>query len=250
MRWMLSGAAAPDASLQGLLDAVATKNLAGVELIHGHEHGVVPGLPPEALEQVTASVRDHGLQLCAYRIDRPDGLDPTAAASFARGLGAPLVLTRSPELDPRLVQRWAESFVRKEARLLLAVEDPTEIGSGSTGDLVHRFSASLGYAWEATPTAGTADQARWMLESLGPALRYVRIPGTGPEALDDRDGRIASMVTVMTLLGYRGPAVLAPSSAEKLEVWGQWLGRRRGWGCGGSGPASRTDLQASARGAP
>jgi hypothetical protein len=73
-----------------------------------------------------------------------------------------------------------------------------------------------------------------MLEALGSSLAHVRVPGTGPESLDDSDGRIGSLVTVLTLLGYRGRAVLTPSSERRLDEWSKWLSRRRGWGCGGA----------------
>lgn len=234
MRWVLSSAAAPEASLPLLLDGAGRKSLEGVELVRGHAHGVEPHLSPEAHELVAGTVRDHKVNVLAYRIDDYAGLDPRETARFARIMDAAVVLASVDGMDDPSLERWAAAFEGQERPLLLAVEDPSEMDTRWSAPVAGRYPGTIRFAWDATPTSGTADQARWMLEAFGSSLTYVRVPGTGPEGLRDEDGRIGSLVTVMTLLGYRGPAVLAPSSERHLGEWSMWLGRRRGWGCGGA----------------
>lgn len=234
MRWVLSSAAAPEASLPELLDAAGRKKLQGVELVRGHGHGIEPGLPADSLELAAGTIRDHGLTVAAYRIRDHAGLDPEETARLARVLDAAVVLALPAGMAERSLERWAFPFESEGRALLLEVEDPAETETRWSEAVARRFPGTVCFAWDAPRTAGTADQARWMLEAFGSSLAHVRVPGTGPESLGDSDGRIGSLVTVLTLSGYRGSAVLAPSSERRLDEWSTWLGRRRGWGCGGA----------------
>lgn len=62
------------------------------------------------------------------------------------------------------------------------------------------FTDLVRFAWEHLPRGGPSDPVRSMLADLGSSLRYVCLPGGGPDASADGNERVARLVTVLTVL--------------------------------------------------
>ena len=93
MRLALSSAAAPDASLEELLDACARRGIDALELEEGHGHGLdADTVSSEAAAEAAARAADAGVDLAGFRlaIPLPRAADAAGLIGFARALGAPL----------------------------------------------------------------------------------------------------------------------------------------------------------------
>lgn len=138
MNWVLSSAAAPDASLGQLLDRANRKRLQGVELVHGHYHGIAPRDPHLVLRLAAARVRDRDQRVAAYRIEEPDVVDPRDAADLASVFAAPVVLVRSGWIGCSTLEEWLRVFDAAAEPLLLAVVDPSDLHRSA--DMLCAFS--------------------------------------------------------------------------------------------------------------
>lgn len=108
---------------------------------------------------------------------------------------------------------------------------------GPVEDWLQLLPASMPFAWQVDESVPefAGDAARLLRHGSGPA--FIRLVGGGPEtALQDGRG-VGALMRVLALAGYAGPLVVTPSSHRYRVAWASWLGRRGGWGCGGSGDA-------------
>lgn len=223
----LSSAAAPDASLDGLLAACARRALPALELRPGDAHGVHPSEGTAAGLVARRAADSAGVELTGYRVLGVD--DEEALVAFGKALGAPLILSLPRDFSARL-----EAGARLDAA---GIEVLIGIGAGDADHAAKAaVSRGLGLAWDADPShdaVGTRGAA--LLELAGPALRSIRMLGGGPEAVMHEGRGVGELMARLALAGYRGAFILAPSGPRYRVAWDKWLGRRGGWGCGSKG---------------
>ncbi len=223
MRLGLSSAAAPDASLDELLDACGRRGLAALELRSGDAHGVDPlgaGQAGEGGRRAAAA----GVAIVGYRTDG-DAAD-AALAELSRALGAPVLLDGPAGVAGR-VERAAE-ITRLGGSAAVVVG-----GQAAAEDGALVAARGIEVVWDADPAAGpVGEQVGALLARVGPRLALIRLAGGGPEALGQAGQGIGEMMGRLALSGYGGAVVLAPTSSRYRVAWQTWLGRGGGWGCG------------------
>lgn len=217
MRLGLTSAAAPDATLEELLDACRRRGLAALELRDGDAHGVAPG-GAALLRSVSERAAAAGIAIAGYRT--AGGAGDAELAELSRSLGAPVLL------DGHGAAVRAARVVALGARAALVVGDAAGEGGRKLPDGVEA-------AWDANPAAGRlGERAAVLLERLGPRLTVIRLAGGGPEALGQAGQGIGELMGRLALAGYGGAVVLAPTSSRYRVAWQTWLGHGGGWGCG------------------
>ncbi len=228
MRLGLSSAAAPDLSLEELLEACGRRGLAALELCNGDAHGIEPlavGRAGEAARHAAAA----GVPIAGYRA----GGDPGGAvlATLSRALDAPVLLDGPAGVAGR-VERAAE-ITRLGGSAAVVVG-----GRAAAEDGALVAARGIEVAWDADPAAGpVGEQAGALLDRAGPRLVLIRLAGGGPEALGQAGQGIGELMGRLALSGYDGAVVLAPTSSRYRVAWQTWLGRGGGWGCGSKAAA-------------
>lgn len=236
MRIGLSSAAAPDASLEELFDACGRRGLPALELEAGHGHGLDVG-DPDAANAVEAAVRAaaSGVVLSGYRVGHDGVVDPAVRASdvdamtsFALRLGAPLIVPVDLALS------LTRSRIADGAQLLAALPAGDGAAAGLDRlDAAGPVGAALSVAWDVDPASGDVSLlAPEIMGRTGRRLRHIRLLGGGPEGSAQEGRGVGSLMARLALAGFGGTVALAPSSDRYRVVWGAWLGRRGGWGCG------------------
>jgi hypothetical protein len=236
MRIGLSSAAAPDASLDELFDACTRRGLPALELEAGHGHGLDVG-DPVAANAVEAGVRAaaSGVLLSGYRVAHGDGVDPDVRGSdvegmtsFALRLGTPLIMPVDLALS------LTRSQVADGVHLLVAL--PPGAAAAATLDRLDAagpVGAAMSVAWDVDPANSDVSLlAPEIMARAGWRLRHIRLLGGGPEGAAQEGRGVGSLMARLALAGFGGTVALAPSSDRYRVVWGAWLGRRGGWGCG------------------
>lgn len=232
MRLALSSAAAPDASLEELLDACVRRGIDALELEEGHGHGLDPGTTHhEAAADAAARARAFGVALAGFRLAMPlpDPDDAPALAAFGGALGAPLLVPlHGPAAERSGAGREGAELVRALDRA--GARAVAVVVGGGVEDVT---DPAAPLAWDADPTrAPLSAAAARLLEGLGPRLVHVRLLGGGPEASQQEGRGVGALMARLALAGFGGTIALAPSSARYRVIWDAWLGRRGGWGCG------------------
>lgn len=199
MKLILSSEALPGAPPADLMQAVARRALAGLEL--------------GAAEGAGDSARWEGVAVPWLRL----GEMPVTAAlvESAQRLGAGLLVAAPVEAVP--------------------VDVPVAFLHGS--DPAHTAQAvawaqaqGARTAWEVAPGALDAAAAAATLQQTWPTLVHVRLVGAGPE--NEENEGLGSLLTRLALDGYAGTITLAPSPGADRARWATWLFQTRGWGCG------------------
>ena len=224
MRLGLSSAAAPDASLDELLEICVRRGLSALELREGDGHGVT-GDPygiggAEAQERARASdVEITGLRSTIAGDDL--GLARVAAAA-----GAPVLVAGGCCVSSRTDRAVGLSSVG--AGIAVTIQ-----GDPAPDDMELAGSCGCQVAWDVDVASGDVGAAaERILTTLGSRLRHVRILGGGPEVTMHEGRGVGELMGRLALAGYTGSVILAPSSARYRVAWQNWLGRRGGWGCG------------------
>ncbi|MCL4290952.1 MAG: hypothetical protein KJ051_11855 [Thermoleophilia bacterium] len=228
MRLGLSSAAAPDASLEDLLEACGRRGLAALELRDGDAHGLEPRDTARA-QDAARSAAAAGVALAGYRT-AGDASD-AALAGLSVALGAPVLLDEPAGVAGR-VERAAE-ITRLGGSAAVVVGGQTAAEDGA-------LVAALGIevAWDADPAAGpVGEQVGALLARVDQRLALIRLAGGGPEALGQAGQGIGELMGRLALSGYDGAVVLAPTSSRYRVAWQTWLGRGGGWGCGSKAAA-------------
>lgn len=229
MRLGLSSAAAPDASLDDLAAACAARGLPALELRAGDGHGIdADGDWSRAVAAALASAATAGVTIAGYRTDA--ATDAEQLARLSQALGAPVIVSCECSIDQRAER--ARAIIDAGGRALaLATGQPATWHPAA-------HAAGLDYGWEIDTASGdVSEHAQFVLERQGPALRYIRLIGGGPETSMQEGRGIGTLMGTLALAGYDGPLVLAPSSTRYRVAWETWLGRRGGWGCGSTAAA-------------
>jgi sugar phosphate isomerase/epimerase len=231
MELALSSAAAPDLPLDDLLAACQRRGLSGLELAAGDAHGVSPALPAAALDAVRARAAEAGVRLLGYRVGRLEEAGDPLALRLSATLGIPVLLPCGALLATGM-HALAERYAATGATLLLAHRTWMQEAASARGFVHPARSGTVGLCWEVDPGAAVAEQAHPVLRAAGDSLKYVRLSGGGPEAVEQTGQGIGSLMARLALARYRGPVVLVPSTPRYRQAWRAWLGRRSGWGCG------------------
>lgn len=240
MRLGLSSAAAPDASLDELLEICARRGLAELELRDGDGHGVAGGSGGLAGDTLGSRARAAGVAIRAFRSGDAEAdlrLAPVAAA-----VRATLLVDGRADLASRIAR--AHRLASRGAAVAVVVADGASLGELS------RTASRVQVAWDvdASVVQDLGVLAEVMLREGGERLCHVRILGGGPEAVLHEGRGVGEMMTRLALAGYQGSLVLAPSSPRYRVAWQNWLGRR-GWGCGsGTADARLVSLAAAPTG--
>lgn len=240
MRLALSSAAAPDASLDDLLEACARRGLSGVELEAGHAHGLT-GTDPETARRARERMSEGGVDVVGFRMPLSGSPGVRTLAAVGRALEAPLVLAPDgPGADLALeTLEHAGALASAGARALVSLEG-VSAETWCVTDLLGPLAtapADVGVAWEVDPERlDDPSRASWvaheLVERLGRTLRLIRLRGGGPEAARQEGHGVGALMGTLALAGYDGALVLAPTSPRYRVAWSAWLGRRGGWGCG------------------
>lgn len=225
VRLGLCSGALPDASLDGLVDAVVRRGLEVLELRSGDAHGIDPARPLFAAPAVDR-VGIRGVELSAYR-DRGVGT-PLRLARLAELLRVPVLVDGPAGLSSRLAR--ATRIAGHGVRVAVVVRGAA---AGPAGREVARRGIDV--AWDVGPDDERPDlTVADLLDGVGPRLRHIRLHGGGPESTLQEGKGVGAMTGRLALAGYDGSVVLTPASAAHRIAWEAWLGRRGGWGCGGA----------------
>jgi hypothetical protein len=221
----LSSAAAPEATLEDLLETAARRGFGAVELREGDAHGVIPDDDGPGIAATLAEAAVVGIAISGYRIGRA-GHD-LALARLSHALGAPMVLDGPDDVAGRMAR--AVQMRRAGADVAVVLR-----GASAPEDAAIVAAAGLALAWDADPRAGPLDLLVESLLQRSPGrLRHIRLLGGGPEVMMQGGRGIGGMMRRLALAGYEGTLVLAPSTTRYRVAWQQWLGRRGGGsGCG------------------
>lgn len=226
MRLVLSSSAAPRESLRSLLEACTRKGLDGLELVEGDGHGVAPSRC-RATEVARATLESEGISLSAFRVRRSALLETDGMRRLAAALKAPVVVPLVSRADLDVVARSAEWYAAEAGGLC--------VGSPDAGALL-RASARpepFDLGWDVIPGHTDPSDMDSALSDLGGRLSRIRLFGGGPEAHAQAGTGIGSLMSRLAGIGFMGDVALTPSDPRYHVAWSAWLGRRRGWGCGG-----------------
>ena len=222
MRLGLSTDAAPGASADEIIAACARRGLAAVEVtLAGGSAGSA-----ECAAAITAACRGSDVQPAGLLSTEP--LNAADGARLSLDSGAPRIIGGSDELHVRIDR--ALRVLNHGGNALVLVTGPADQWLAAVD------TATVGVAWQVDATCidPAADAAR-LLQRRG-RLVYVRLVGGGPETAMQEGRGIGALMRQLTLAGYTGPLILAPSSSRYHVAWSAWLGRRGGWGCGSKAP--------------
>ena len=228
MRLGISSAVAPDASLNALVQACRHRGLTTLELRSEDAHGVDPHrTATEDQEAPTATARQRRVEIVGLRTDGDaHGLQP-----LARELDVPVILAGPAPLANRIAR--ARALEAEGVRSLVEVR----------GDSSHwlRAVAEAGVAVAWTIDGSTPDPGAHLdeMRTAGVSPRYLRMAGGGgPESAMGEGRGIGAVMARLALDRFTGPVILSPGSSRYRVAWSTWLGRRGGWGCGGSARSS------------
>ena len=154
----------------------------------------------DELQHASEELSRHGIVLSAFRFTSVDDIAPDAAARASATLASAMLR------DVTTPRGWVEAFVAAGGKVADAVElDPQ----------LHNV----------------ADQLRSL--SAGNGLpSHIILRGGGPEAVQFEGRGIGSLMTQLSVAGYRGYLIIAPSGRAMRQLWKTWLFDRRNWGCG------------------
>lgn len=227
MRLGLSSAAAPDASLAGLVDACDRRGLPALEVVDGHGHGISPADVAASVARV-AEVRDGNVGIVACRTGWE--IDAARLADLSVALGVPVVIA-GPEDSTRRIRR-ARSVVRYGGHALVVV------GHDTADDAEAVAAEGLEVALEVAPAHAPVGEATlaWLRRAVS-GLPHIRLLAGGPETSLHEGRGVGAFLRELAAGGFAGTLVVAPSSPRFRIAWAAWLGRRGGWGCGSAGAA-------------
>ena len=152
------------------------------------------------LQHASEELRRHDIMLSAFRFISVDDVAPDAAARASATLQCALLR------DANTPHAWVAAFVAAGGTIVDAVElDPQ----------LHNV----------------ADQLRSVTATNG-LPTHIILRGGGPEAVQFEGRGIGSLMTQLSVAGYRGFLILAPSGRGTRQLWKTWLFSRRNWGCG------------------
>lgn len=224
MRLGLSSAAAPDATLDELLAAAVGRGLGALELRDGDAHGVTPDDDAPSATLAAERAAAAKVTLSGYRTARP--WHDLALARLSYALGAPIILDGPDDLATRIDR--ARQMITAGADVAVVLR-----GDSVADDAALVAAAGLALAWEADPSFGLLGAiAESLLQQFPGELRHIRLIGGGPEAEMQHGKGVGELMRHLALTAYEGTLVLAPSTLRYRVAWRNWLGRRRGWGCG------------------
>lgn len=223
MRLGICSGAAPDASLEDLVESAARRGLTALELREGDGHRIDvtnPLIAAAAVERAAA----RGVVITGYRAIRSS--DPRALARLGELLEAPI-----------LIDGPADGSIRRSCALSIRDEgaDAAVVirGREAVSDAAEACDRGVDLAWDVEPgPVSLGRTVATLLDRAQSRLRHIRLHGGGPEA-DLNEGKgIGEMTGRLALAGYDGTVILTPTSPRYRIAWQAWLGRRGGWGCG------------------
>lgn len=224
MHTALSSAAAPRASLDDLLAGLTRHGLEAVELRVGDGHAVNAAASLLTLQEAAHALREVRVRVAAL-LDE-DGVPTEFALRAVRALDTQLVVGGAATLDERL--RRADAA--RAATVPVAV-----LVGGRQADADARVVRGAGHrvVWEAHPDdAPLAEACDRVLAASADALAGVRVCGGGPEGSLHEGRGIGALMARLTVAGFDGALILAPSDRKYHLLWESWLRRHGGWGCG------------------
>jgi len=208
MKLGLSSAAAPDATLGGLLEVCGARGIALLELREGDACLPDAGAAPADTSAIAAV------------LPRPV-TDAARLARVSRVWQAPVLLTndRATSLARDIIEQGGDAL---------------PLMRGPAAEWVCKVAESeIAFAWEADAThTDLARDVVLVLRAAGRAPAYIRLIGGGPETALHEGRGVGTLMGRLALAGYAGPLILVPSSTRYRVAWSAWLGRRGGWGCG------------------
>lgn len=226
MRLGISSLAAPEADLQELWAACERRGLTALELdatpavrLELLAEGGLPGSADDA-----ASGRRPRIAGIRTRVGSDD---VGSGAALATANPVPLLL-EGGDLDARLEEVHRLVGAGVDARLVIR-------GGQAVGEAERALREGVHLAWDVAPAETDLAWDLPRLESsLGRGVGYIRLLGGGPESAMQEGLGIGALMGRLGLAGFRGPLILAPSSTKYRVAWQRWVGRRGGWGCGGT----------------
>lgn len=229
----LSSNAAREAKLSELLAACSRRGLAGLEVVEGDAHGLVPDMESHCFDAVDTALKTTGVGIGVLRMAGPPDPDSIEAyAGLAARYGAAIVVPAN-DVDAEVAGRLAAIARGARIRILLAHRSD----AAATAALSARIEAAgdaehLGLAWEVHPATDDPEALAAVLAAAGPHLACVRLHGGGPESEQQTGRGVGSLIARLTLARFDGPLVLTPSTTRYHYIWRAWLGAGKGWGCG------------------
>lgn len=222
MRLTLSDAADPEAGPDQLLGAARRRGFAGVELSRD--------LPRVVTDLRTGRwTPTEGLRLESFRTaEVQDAYHPRLKDASA-ALGVPVIVPLE-ELSQHAgaARRLAEAYAGAGGRLVGGSTDP---------DLLRWVGGhipEMAVALDVIPGETTSGDVSRAADATGDRLTHVRLFGGGPEAADQDGTGVGTLMSQLARRRFRGALVVTPSHRRYRVAWRTWLGRRGGWGCGGS----------------
>jgi hypothetical protein len=219
MKLGISSAAVSELSLEELTEACVRRGLETIEIVLGQRHREVDqeGLPRGAA----------GIAGLLWEDREGKGIGD--ALKLAAAAGVPLVVPAS-ELVLGALRESEPSIAR-----LLLLHESHSAPVDSLLDLIEELNTgdrNVELGWQVDPRVDDPARVESFLSHAGERVRYVRLLGGGPEALEQTGQGIGNLIGRLALLRFDGPLILTPSGPARLRAWAHWLGRRAGWGCG------------------
>lgn len=224
MRLGLSSAVAPGDHVLELMEGCAHRGLSTLELRWGDAHGVSD---VASAQEARAAAAERGIEIVGLRVESGSPLVDSTAHGVARALDAPLILAGTAPLPHRLGE--ARALTEGGTPALVEVRGPHDAWL----DVLEPDDAALAWTIDrSTPHPGDDLDG---IRRAGVVPRYLRMAGGGgPEAAMGGGRGVGTLMARLALDRFAGPLILSPGSSSYRVAWSTWLGRRGGWGCGGS----------------
>ncbi len=235
MRLTLSDAADSEAGPDELLDAARRRGFAGVELSRD--------LPRVAADMHAGRwTPTEGLRVEGFRTAEAQDAYHPRLKDVSSALGVPVIvpleeLSRHAGAARRLAQEYAEAGGKL-------------VGGSIDPDLLRWVGGhipEMAVALDVIPGETTPGDVTRAADATGDRLTHVRLFGGGPEAADQDGTGVGGLMCQLARKRFRGALVVTPSHRRYRVAWRSWLGRRGGWGCGGSSvelPVVQLDVDA------
>lgn len=234
MRLGLSSAAAPDLSLEGLLEGCLQRGLSALELQTEDAHGVGALFTPAESEWLVRRAAEAGVEVVALSCRDPHAACATETLRLGARLGVPLLVPVPVEgLPAAVLTELVKGAAEAGGRLLLLHGTDPEVAARLRRVVEALPAGAVGLAWEVDPHADDPARVPGVLEAAGPLLEYVRLRGGGPETAAQTGMGVGALMARLALARFAGPLVLTPTTPAYRHAWRSWLGRSTaGTGCG------------------
>jgi hypothetical protein len=228
MQLAVSSAAAPDLPLADLIEGCQRRGLAAVELVVETLSRSGSEDLPQMAERIADAFAGSPVSISSIAALTP-GEGIGLALHLGGALGVPVVVPGTAVTGDSLPLLVAHLAAGGELLLLHTV------GTAASPESARARAAlgsRAGIALEVDPGRDAPASIPAVLQSVGDTMRYVRLRGGGPEAVQQTGLGVGTLMGRLALARFAGPLVITPGEPTYHHAWLAWLSRSGGWGCG------------------